>query len=321
MDPIVRQSLVRRFYFSEALAVYENFYKPLVSTYKPASKKLVDPGRHDDRPPTWVPLVFHCTTLQKVPGIFEEGLLTPSDGGTVSFTEIPIGELDRMKYRHREKEQIAIGFPRRYIESIGLTPVLYLQHNPLLRELVDGLRRDNAEKYESLRPFLDTKGDVSAFQEVRTKGAVDIKEAVWLLTTKRDSKTLRPVVPDMKTFEDKFGKIPTSYWHRSHQLGVLAEWQFISWKTKEASLPRDYEFVGEHYWRQDVSQKKELNVTLPAHEKKIIFETINWDQDRQTLGPFRFIDVARFVAKLLKVEGEELDAVLQYRFIQDVASI
>jgi hypothetical protein len=125
----------------------------------------------------------------------------------------------------------------------------------------------------------------------------------------------------VKTFEDKFGKIPTSYWHRSHQLGVLAEWQFISWKTKEASLPRDYEFVGEHYWRQDVSQKKELNVTLPAHEKKIIFETINWDQDRQTLGPFRFIDVARFVAKLLKVEGEELDAVLQYRFIQDVASI
>ncbi len=270
MDPIVRQSLVRRFYFSEALAVYENFYKPLVSTYRPASKKLVEPGRLEDRPPTWVPLVFHCTTLQKAREIFKEGMLTPSEGGTVSFTEIPIGELDRMKYRHREQEQIAIGFPRRYIESIGLTPVLYLKHNPLLRELVEELRRDNAEKYESLRPFLDTKGDVSAFQEVRTKGAVEVKEAVWLLTTKKDSKTLRLTIPDVKIFEDKFGKIPKSYWHRSHQLGVLAEWQFISWKTKEASLPRDYEFIGEHYWRQDVLQRKELNVTLPAHEKKII---------------------------------------------------
>ena len=85
MDPIVRQSLVRRFYFSEALAVYENFYKPLVSTYRPASKKLVEPGRLEDRPPTWVPLVFHCTTLQKAREIFkEECLHHPKAGLSVS---------------------------------------------------------------------------------------------------------------------------------------------------------------------------------------------------------------------------------------------
>jgi hypothetical protein len=126
IDAILRKTLIRNFYFAEALAVYERFYRPLISTYAPARKELADRGRHDDRPPTWVPLVFHCTTEDHLKQIFAEGILKPGSGGTVSFTEIPIGELDRMKYRHHDAEQVAIGFPRRYIQSLGLTPVWYL---------------------------------------------------------------------------------------------------------------------------------------------------------------------------------------------------
>jgi hypothetical protein len=120
IDSILRKWLIRSYYFAEAMAVYGRYCQPLVATYGPAQKKLTDPGCHEDRPPTWVPLVFHCTTEDDIKQIFKDGTLRPGKNGTVSFTEIPIGELDRMKYRHREANQVAIGFPRRYIESLPI---------------------------------------------------------------------------------------------------------------------------------------------------------------------------------------------------------
>jgi len=57
--------LVRYFYFSEALAIYELYYRPIVSTSTEAQEELTDPGRLD-RPPTWVPLVFHCTSADQI---------------------------------------------------------------------------------------------------------------------------------------------------------------------------------------------------------------------------------------------------------------
>ena len=168
MDSKLRRTLVREYYFAEALALYERFYLPLVSIYAPARKELTDPGRQADRPPTWVPLVFHCTTVDHMKKIFEDGCLKPSRRGAVSFTEIPIGELDRMKYRHHKKEQVAIGFPRKYIESLGLTPVWYLKHNPGLRETLKTLKERDQDQYEKISPFIDNDDDVSPFQEIRT---------------------------------------------------------------------------------------------------------------------------------------------------------
>ena len=129
INPIVRKTLIRSFYFAEAMAVYERYYQPLVETYGPAREELTDPGRQEDRPPTWVPLVFHCTTEHNIGQIFRDGVLQPSKNGAVAFAEIPIGELDRMKYRHHDKQQVAVGFPRRYIESLGL----------MIRVLIAGL--------------------------------------------------------------------------------------------------------------------------------------------------------------------------------------
>jgi hypothetical protein len=98
--------------------LYEQYYRPLISTYAPARHELTDPGRHEDRPPTWVPLVFHCTTEDCIAQIFADGILKPGKRGTVSFTEIPIGELDRMKYRKRGAEQVATQQPTNYTVTV-----------------------------------------------------------------------------------------------------------------------------------------------------------------------------------------------------------
>jgi hypothetical protein len=108
-ESVHRQFLTRSYYLAEAMAFYELYYHPLVETYSPARATLVDPGRHADRPPTWVPLVFHCTTADRVPAIVERGAIDAGHKGTVSFSEVPISELDRVKYRHGGAEQVAFG--------------------------------------------------------------------------------------------------------------------------------------------------------------------------------------------------------------------
>src|SRR5688500_1652333 len=100
MNHIVKESLIRSYYFAEALALYERYDRPLVEIYAPATKELVDSERFEDRPLTWVALVFHCTTADRVPHIIEEGEIRPGESGSISHSELSIGELDRMKSRH-----------------------------------------------------------------------------------------------------------------------------------------------------------------------------------------------------------------------------
>ena len=57
-----------------------------------------------------------------------------------------------------------------------------------------------------IEPFVDKKGDVSAFQEVRTSKAVEISKAVWVLTTHRDSKSGDPIIPGIDSFIRTYGK-------------------------------------------------------------------------------------------------------------------
>jgi hypothetical protein len=73
--------LVRYFYFSEALAIYELYYRPIVATSTKAQQELTDPDRQEDRPPTWVPLVFYCTTADRMGSIISDGMLKLNAGG------------------------------------------------------------------------------------------------------------------------------------------------------------------------------------------------------------------------------------------------
>jgi hypothetical protein len=316
IDPIFRKTLIRNYYYAEGMAVYEAYYLPLVETHEPARKELVDSGRHEDRPPTWVPFVFHCTTEDHIKEIFRQGALLPGKNGAVSFTEIPIGELDRMKYRHHSAAQIAIAFPRRYIQSLGLASVLYLKHNPAVRDAL----KANKSEYEKVAPFVDETGDVASFQEVRTTTPVQMEQAVWLLTTIIDGED-RPMVPDIDKFKAKYGRISQSFWHRSHQMGILGEWQFTKLAKDRRDVPVRFEFMGEHYWRKETTVKKELSVTLPVQKKKITFKMTDSAKHGAYTGPWRFIDVARSIARVLADTGEGLDRLLPYRLIQNILDL
>jgi hypothetical protein len=319
IDPVFRKSLIRHYYFAEAMAVYERFYQPLVSTYPLAQQELTDPGRQEDRPPTWIPLVFHCTTEENIGQIFREGILRPGKNGAVAFTEIPIGELDRMKYRHHAEHQVAIGFPRRYIQSLGLTPAWYLKHNPEIVALLGKWEACDPTAFAAVKPFIDEYDDVAPFQEVRTTASVDIEEAVWLLATNRDAES-RPAIPDIDIFREKYGRISQSFWHRSHQIDILSEWQFTKLRKNEHGVPVGFQFMGEHYWRKVTTEKKGLRVTFPAHAREIMFDTTKRDEHEAFEGPFRFLDVARSIARVLAEAGEDLHVALRYRLIRDISA-
>jgi len=317
LEAIFRKSLIRHYYFAEAMAVYQRFYLPLVETLAQARNELQDPGRHQDRPPTWVPLVFHCTTADEIEQIIEDGVLRPGKNGAVSFTEIPIGELDRMKYRHHEKDQIAIGFPRKYIESLQLTPAWYLKHNPEIVKILAKWEGQDPSGFARLKPYIDKNDDVSPFQEIRTAAQVNMEQAVWLLTTHR-SKKGAPIVAGVKEFKAKFGRISKSYWHRSHQMGILEEWQFAKVVRSKRGAPVDFRFLGEHYWRKKTTERVPLSITLPAHSREIIFELTNQARPQAFEGPYRFLDVARVVKNTLAELGEDLDAALPHRLIANL---
>ena len=325
MDETLRKTLVRGYYFNEAMAFYQQYYRPLVETYPPARENLKDPGRHEDRPPTWVPLVFHCTTEDYIEGILNDGVLKDKKG-VVCFTEVPIGELDRMKFRKNpEKHQVAIGFPRRYLEGLGLAPVLYLKHNPTLQRAWEQIESNKdcegiVSSVNILQPFIDKEGDVSAFQEVRTPGSVDMAQAVWILTTHRDSKNGDLIIPGMDSFITTHGKLSRSFWHRTHQMDVLTEGQFTKASTNERGEITDFEWRGEYYWQKLAHEAKELNVALPGHPRNIIFEFTSREKQAEFEGPWRFIDIAKIILNILRAAGEKIEQILPYRLIDNLGA-
>ncbi|MFZ1009292.1 MAG: hypothetical protein WAN65_20790 [Candidatus Sulfotelmatobacter sp.] len=300
------------------MAVYQQYYRPLVDIYGPARTELADPGRHEDRPATWVPLVFHCTTEKDLSKIFESGKLKPGKKGTVSFTEIHVGELDRMKSRIHAKHQVALGFPRQCIERQGLAPVWYLKHNPEIRDALKKLKSRDPGSFARLSPFIEEDDDVSAFQEVRTTNAVSIEDAVWILTTNRKRNTHELVIPGIEGFVAKHGKISRSYWHRSHQLEVFSEAQFANTTRNVDGRVDDFQSCGEYYWRKLGRQEEELKVTLPVHKKKIFFEFTSRGRQAAFDGPWQFIDIARMIFNILREAGENTDKILQYRLIENI---
>ena len=65
IDPVLRQKLVRSYYFAEALAIYNRYYEPLVFTYAPARDTFTEASRSDDRPPTWGPAYFSLHPFER----------------------------------------------------------------------------------------------------------------------------------------------------------------------------------------------------------------------------------------------------------------
>jgi len=238
--------------------------------------------------------------------------------GYVSFTELPIGELDRMKFRKHAAAQVAIGFPRRYIETLGLTPVWYLKHDTTATNALARLRTADPSAYDVLASFIDEADDVSSFQEVRTTTAVPIAEAVWMLSTTRVDGY--PLIPDAAEFAARYGRIPTSFWHRSHQLGILDEGQFTTPVSNLAAAPAEFRIFGEHCWKREVRQRSELTISLPVHDADVVFEVADFAKHRQFEGPWRFIDIAQMLAQYLSNSGEDIDSVLSYRVIKNITS-
>ena len=54
-DYHTKQYLIRSYYFAEAMALYELYYRPLVETYAPARTELVGDGASGRRPGSTVP--------------------------------------------------------------------------------------------------------------------------------------------------------------------------------------------------------------------------------------------------------------------------
>ena len=76
------------------MALYELYYSPLIEGYAPARDRLEETGRHADRPLTWVPLVFHCTEMKNIPGIFHDGVVAPGNLRVIARTSTERHGLD-----------------------------------------------------------------------------------------------------------------------------------------------------------------------------------------------------------------------------------
>jgi hypothetical protein len=222
-----------------------------------------------------------------------------------------------MKYRHHAEHQLAIGFPRQYIQSLGLTPAWYLKHNPEIVAVLRKWEASDPDAFGKLKPFIDVEEDVAPFQEIRTTAPVNVGEAVWLLSTRVDDDD-HPIVPDMDKFKTKHGGISESFWHRSDQMEMLSEWQFTKLTKNAHGVPVAFHFRGEYYWRKLTTEVAELSVMFPAHDRNITFEITKLAEHEGFTGPWRFIDVARSIAQVLVDAGEDVNAALRYRLIRDI---
>lgn len=218
--------LQRQYYFNEAMAFYEAYYDPVKERVTESASAvlrdaLASSPMTEDRPLTWVPIVWHATTFKAFEGMVEsEHIRSP-----MHLTELSIGEIDRIRIRKPSRQQVAIGFARRFVQNKGLTPVLYLKHNPLLAELL----KKSPEASRALAPFLEPNDDTGSFQELRTTQELPIKDAIWILTTanKDAGGTERPWVPGLEAFQRKWGRIPICHWERIDPHALLKGWHYL----------------------------------------------------------------------------------------------
>jgi hypothetical protein len=240
----------------------------------------------------------------------------------VHLTELPIGELDRIRVRKHTVDQVAIGFPRRFLQTKKIAPVLYTKYNPELTAVLTEVLK-NPEVRRALTPFLDMEGDTSSFLELRTTEDLPIEHAVWLLTSSRKDidGNERPWVPGLEEFQRNWGRISVSYWERSHQIGVLSEWHFLETRRDSLGQLEDAVTIGEHYWEKHCTQEEIYNVTMPARKSwDLRFPTIDADLGKSYQGPMRFIDLAKRFKGLL-AEIDNAPPALPFALMPDLRSV
>jgi hypothetical protein len=68
-----------------------------------------------------------------------------------------------------------------------------------------------------------------------------------------------------------------------------------------------------------VTARKGLRVTLPVDQKEVIFDITKLAEHSAFEGPWQFIDIARYISKILVDAGESLELMLPYRLISEIA--
>ena len=295
------------------MAFYESYYSP-VGISCPAGKPSGIDRELDAHPLTWVPLVFHCTDSQAFSKIVKTGFIKPKKG-CVSLTEMSILELDRMKEKRKGKIQVAIGFPRSFVQQLGFAPVLATKHHPDLKRIMS----KHPKIAKALHPYVVTDDDLSAFHEIRTTSPIPIEEAVWILRSGESEKKDSLFENSLDTFRSKYGMISKSKWHRTHQLEILSEWQFLKFERDANEAVTDFDFRGEHYWKSECFTTVEKTISMPAGNdwqyqfQRATPEHSEWD------GPYHFFDVATELRKVIRgLYPSESEKLLEYALIQNL---
>jgi len=287
--------LMREYLLMEALAFYELYYAPL--------SEAIPSSDLDNQPLTWVPLVFHATTFKNFKKIISDGYLKPGKNGYISLTELPLGEIDRLKTPRAGKEaDIALAFPRRVLQRIGFANALYAKH---AKFNVENLPKE-------LQPYVEENDDLGAFQEIRTHRRIPLEYCCWILTRRRD-KNNRLILPDRHKFEEKFGKVSLSFWHQSHQLGILKEWQFFKLTRDTQGKLLDFESIGQHYYMQRVFSKKSIKVRFPAGKEHELYFFAEGQHEYK--GPKRFIDLALLLRNELSQDIKYQKYLMKYALL------
>lgn len=283
---ITYEKCLRLYRFYEAMALYDLYYDRLAVALeaKEARPSVTD----EDRPITWVPLIFHCTSFAALEQIHTDGFVRPSpDTSYVSLTELPIDELARLRGLGARVADVAIGFPRSVLENQGLFQPAYLKHSsPQVKEAL------------KLAPpgYVELDDDLGALHEVRVPGNIALSDAVWILSSARDPETGELNDPRLKKCSDD--GIALSYWHPSHQRGIIQE---PSYRLHEFDAAGNLDKVtcrGEHY-RVNPKSYESRNVILPAGKSRSLrFPKMppskGWD------GPFTKFEMAEFFYQQLK---------------------
>lgn len=235
---IAFEKCLRLYRFYEALALYDLYYDRVDA----AVERDVPSVMAQDRPLTWVPLVFHCTNLKSLQGILEDGFIHPgSDKTYVSFTELPVAELTRMRILGPRTREIAIGFPRALLETRGLFQPAYLMHLP----------EEIRKQFEGLPPgYVESGDDLGALHEVRINGKISLDDAVWILSSIRNETTGKLDHPILEQCKSR--GIALSFWHSTHQEGMLQE---PVYRKETRNAGGDIESVncsGAHYFLKDL---------------------------------------------------------------------
>ena len=309
----------RFYYFAEAMAFYEAFYDPVrkridAKRYHKVHQSVSQKPRTEDRPLTWVPIVWHCTTFEDFQGIVSDGCIN----SMVHLTELPLAEIDRIRLRKQEHHYVAIGFTRRFAQEMGITPVLYLKHNPELAKRLEAI----PGAMDALNGFVVKDDDVGSFAELRINKPLPIQDAVWLLTTANEDpqKTPRPWLPGFEDFQRKYGRIGISYWSRLDYEQVLKGNKYL-WLTSDAKGEvNDAVFFGEYEWEKHCFQDESHLVTMPAgSDRELLFRVFDRSRATNFSGPFGFIDLAkRFKALVAARPVSNPKALLPHALMPDL---